>query len=154
MSNVAAGMQTFEWDGRNSKGSAVPAGPLSVRVAAGAPWFFTLFGRDSIWAARMLLPVGVAKGIATFYDWRAKGRAPRCIKLPNGEIRIRRQELDRWLDDRIRTAVHAAGPAGWRAQLRAGIRGYLGLEEASAGAAAWGRGVRAPAPASPWAPRW
>jgi flagellar basal-body rod modification protein FlgD len=34
MTNVAAGMQTFEWDGRNSKGSAVPAGPLSVRVAA------------------------------------------------------------------------------------------------------------------------
>jgi len=27
--------------------------------AAGAPWFFTLFGRDSIWAARLALPVGV-----------------------------------------------------------------------------------------------
>ncbi|HEY3436057.1 MAG TPA: amylo-alpha-1,6-glucosidase, partial [Actinotalea sp.] len=26
--------------------------------AAGAPWFFTLFGRDSLWAARMLLPLG------------------------------------------------------------------------------------------------
>lgn len=26
-------------------------------VAAGAPWFFTVFGRDSLWAARMLLPV-------------------------------------------------------------------------------------------------
>jgi predicted DNA-binding transcriptional regulator AlpA len=24
---------------------------------------------------------------STFYDWRAKGKAPRCIKLPNGEIR-------------------------------------------------------------------
>ena len=35
---------------------------------------------------------------STFYDWRAKGRAPRCIKLPNGEIRIRRAELDRWLN--------------------------------------------------------
>ena len=34
---------------------------------------------------------------STFYDWRAKGRAPRCLKLPNGEIRIRRIELDRWL---------------------------------------------------------
>jgi hypothetical protein len=30
--------------------------------------------------------------------WTAKGRAPRCIKLPNGEIRIRRSDLDRWLD--------------------------------------------------------
>jgi excisionase family DNA binding protein len=34
---------------------------------------------------------------STFYDWRAKGKAPRCIKLPNGEIRVRRDELDRWL---------------------------------------------------------
>lgn len=35
---------------------------------------------------------------STFYDWRAKGRAPRCIKLPNGEIRIRRTDLNDWLD--------------------------------------------------------
>ena len=27
-------------------------------LAAGAPWFFTLFGRDSIWAARFTLPLG------------------------------------------------------------------------------------------------
>jgi glycogen debranching enzyme len=27
-------------------------------LAAGAPWYLTLFGRDSIWAARMLLPLG------------------------------------------------------------------------------------------------
>jgi glycogen debranching enzyme len=26
-------------------------------VAAGAPWYLTLFGRDSLWAARMLLPI-------------------------------------------------------------------------------------------------
>ncbi|WP_051973321.1 glycogen debranching N-terminal domain-containing protein [Cryobacterium sp. MLB-32] len=32
--------------------------PNDVFLAAGAPWFFTLFGRDSIWAARMLLPLG------------------------------------------------------------------------------------------------
>jgi predicted DNA-binding transcriptional regulator AlpA len=34
---------------------------------------------------------------STFYDWRAKGRAPRCIKLPNGDIRINRSEYERWL---------------------------------------------------------
>jgi len=28
-------------------------------VAAGAPWYFTLFGRDSLWTARMLLPTGL-----------------------------------------------------------------------------------------------
>lgn len=34
----------------------------------------------------------------TFQEWRAKGRAPRCLKLPNGEIRIRWSEYDRWLN--------------------------------------------------------
>ncbi|KTR08842.1 amylo-alpha-1,6-glucosidase [Curtobacterium luteum] len=33
------------------------ARPEGEFLAAGAPWFFTLFGRDSIWAARFLLPV-------------------------------------------------------------------------------------------------
>lgn len=36
---------------------------------------------------------------STFYDWRQKGRAPRCIKLPNGDLRIRRSDLSYWLDD-------------------------------------------------------
>jgi excisionase family DNA binding protein len=35
---------------------------------------------------------------STFYDWRAKGRAPRCLKLPNGEIRVTRRDLDEWLE--------------------------------------------------------
>jgi glycogen debranching enzyme len=34
------------------------ADPASVFLAAGAPWFLTLFGRDSIWAARFMLPLG------------------------------------------------------------------------------------------------
>ncbi|MEV0729031.1 glycogen debranching N-terminal domain-containing protein [Polymorphospora sp. NPDC050346] len=32
--------------------------PHDVFLGAGVPWFLTLFGRDSIWAARMLLPLG------------------------------------------------------------------------------------------------
>jgi hypothetical protein len=36
--------------------------PADQFLAAGAPWYLTLFGRDSIWAARMLLPLGT--GIA------------------------------------------------------------------------------------------
>jgi len=37
---------------------------------------------------------------STFYEWRAKGRAPKCVKLPNGRLRVRRAELDRWLTER------------------------------------------------------
>ena len=45
--------------------------------------------------AQVCEELGVAG--STFYDWRAKGRAPHGLKLPNGEIRVRRDELDRWL---------------------------------------------------------
>lgn len=31
--------------------------PEEEFLAAGSPWFLTLFGRDSLWAARMLLPI-------------------------------------------------------------------------------------------------
>lgn len=45
--------------------------------------------------AEVCAELGVAR--STFYDWRAARKAPRCIKLPNGEIRIRRTDLERWL---------------------------------------------------------
>ncbi|MBB2909143.1 excisionase family DNA binding protein [Streptosporangium becharense] len=35
---------------------------------------------------------------STFYDWRTKGRAPRCLKLPNGDLRIRRADFEQWLN--------------------------------------------------------
>ena len=34
-------------------------------LAAGAPWFLTLFGRDSLWAARFLLPLGTDLAMGT-----------------------------------------------------------------------------------------
>jgi excisionase family DNA binding protein len=37
---------------------------------------------------------------STFYYWRQTGKAPKCIKLPNGEIRIRRADLDAWITSR------------------------------------------------------
>jgi glycogen debranching enzyme len=37
---------------------ADPMAPEDVFLAAGSPWFFTLFGRDSLWAARLTLPLG------------------------------------------------------------------------------------------------
>jgi glycogen debranching enzyme len=41
------------------------AGPNDQFFAAGAPWFFTLFGRDSIWAARFMLPLGTDMAAGT-----------------------------------------------------------------------------------------
>lgn len=43
---------------------ALPDSPGDTFYGAGAPWYFTLFGRDSLWAARMTLPLGldVARG--------------------------------------------------------------------------------------------
>lgn len=34
-------------------------------LAAGSPWFLTLFGRDSLWAARMLLPLDTGLALST-----------------------------------------------------------------------------------------
>ncbi|MEU0991053.1 helix-turn-helix domain-containing protein [Streptomyces sp. NPDC005953] len=35
---------------------------------------------------------------AAFYRMRARGQAPRMRKLPNGQLRVRRQDLDAWWD--------------------------------------------------------
>ncbi|WP_433239929.1 helix-turn-helix transcriptional regulator [Actinomadura nitritigenes] len=34
----------------------------------------------------------------TWQKWRELGRTPRCKRLPNGELRIRRSDYDAWLD--------------------------------------------------------
>ena len=33
---------------------------------------------------------------STFYFWRQHGKAPHCVKLPNGQVRIRRTDLEAW----------------------------------------------------------
>lgn len=40
--------------------------------------------------------LGIAR--STFDKWRAKGVGPVARKLPNGSLRIARQEFDAWLD--------------------------------------------------------
>jgi glycogen debranching enzyme len=39
--------------------------PDAEFLAAGAPWFFTLFGRDSLWSARFMVPLGGTLAIGT-----------------------------------------------------------------------------------------
>ena len=41
--------------------------------------------------------LGVARD--TWDKWRCKGRSPRALRLPNGELRIDARELDVWLDE-------------------------------------------------------
>ncbi len=42
-----------------------PDAPSDVFAAAGTPWYLTLFGRDSIWAARLALPFGTTLAAGT-----------------------------------------------------------------------------------------
>ena len=59
--------------------------PADTFLAAGAPWFFTLFGRDSIWAARMLLPLGTelaAGTLRTLAARQATERNPKTAEEP------------------------------------------------------------------------
>ncbi|MFI5679995.1 glycogen debranching N-terminal domain-containing protein [Streptomyces cellulosae] len=52
-------------DDLHSLRMATAAAPGDTFLAAGVPWFFTLFGRDSLWAARMLLPLGTDLALGT-----------------------------------------------------------------------------------------
>jgi glycogen debranching enzyme len=86
--------------------------PADVFLAAGAPWFFTLFGRDSIWAARLLLPfgwrlaAGTLRALAAFQGQRvdpvtgeAPGKIPHELRAPG-----------RPAPARAGTTGHADGP--------------------------------------------
>ena len=44
---------------------ATAQAPDDAFFAAGSPWYFTLFGRDSLWTSRFLLPVDVAQAGST-----------------------------------------------------------------------------------------
>ncbi|MEU5821875.1 helix-turn-helix domain-containing protein [Streptomyces sp. NPDC047803] len=42
----------------------------------------------------VLAELGMSR--AAFYRMRARAQGPRLIKLPNGQIRVRRTDLDAW----------------------------------------------------------
>ena len=52
--------------------------------------------RGHLTVAEVCAELGVAR--STFDDWRAAKKAPPCFRLPNGDLRIRRAEFDRWLE--------------------------------------------------------
>ncbi|MEV0272857.1 glycogen debranching N-terminal domain-containing protein [Hamadaea sp. NPDC050747] len=76
--------------------------PGDVFLGAGVPWYLTLFGRDSLWAARMLLPLGTDLAAGTLRTLaRRQGRVldPRSGEAP-GKIlhELRRHEFHVALD--------------------------------------------------------
>jgi len=76
---------------------ALPDGPTEVFLAAGVPWYLTLFGRDSIWAARMLLPVGTELALGTLRALaRRQGRSfnPQTGEQPGKVLHEVRRETN------------------------------------------------------------
>ncbi|MFJ1694857.1 helix-turn-helix transcriptional regulator [Streptomyces sp. NPDC088252] len=51
----------------------------------------------------VLAELGMSR--AAFYRMRARGLAPKLIKLPNKQIRVRRTDLDAWLSQYEQTAA-------------------------------------------------
>ena len=54
---------------------------------------------DLLTMAEVLAELKVAR--STFDTWRVLGLAPECIKIPNGQIRVRRSALNAWLADLV-----------------------------------------------------
>jgi predicted DNA-binding transcriptional regulator AlpA len=46
--------------------------------------------------AEVLAELDVPK--STFFRWKAYGKSPRTIKYPNGSLRVRRRDLDAWIE--------------------------------------------------------
>ncbi|MFG1868119.1 amylo-alpha-1,6-glucosidase [Micromonospora arborensis] len=71
--------------------------PEDVFLGAGVPWFLTLFGRDSLWAARMMLPLGtdLAAGTLRVLARRQGTRIDPATGEAPGKIlhELRRHEL-------------------------------------------------------------
>ena len=69
----------------------LPIGPVQ-------PFGKPTIPRDKLTVGEVCAELQIAP--STFYEWRTKGTGPRCIKLPNGQLRVRRADLETWLDAR------------------------------------------------------
>lgn len=54
------------------------------------------FANDKLTVQQVCDELSVSR--STFYYWRQLGKGPRFLRLPNGSIRVRRADLDAWLD--------------------------------------------------------
>ena len=74
------------------------AGAAQPRRGLMATTAFVRGSRDKLTVGEVCDDLQIAQ--STFYEWRTKGTGPRCIKLPNGRLRVRRSDLETWLDAR------------------------------------------------------
>lgn len=44
----------------------------------------------------------------TWQEWRCIGRTPKCYRLPNGSLRIKRNDFDCWMENLIDNMERAA----------------------------------------------
>lgn len=82
----------------------LPDAPDDVFLAAGAPWFFTLFGRDALWSARMLLPIDTRLALGTLRVLaRVQGRVddPETGERPGGILHELRRDENALADGRV-----------------------------------------------------
>jgi excisionase family DNA binding protein len=79
-----------------SKIATSSADSLSLQRGNGRPSPASVAGRH-LTVTDVCDELGISK--STFYDWRAAHKAPCCIRLPNGSLRVRRADLDRWLQE-------------------------------------------------------
>jgi AcrR family transcriptional regulator len=88
--------------------------PQRARILDGIAHVVAERGYETATVADVVRAAGVSR--STFYELFTSKEA--CF------LEAYRRGVDT-VDDRIRAAVHVARPAGWRTQLRAGIRAYL-----------------------------
>ena len=54
-------------------------------------------GERSQWLTYKDVLVELSVSRSTLDKWRAEGLAPKFVKLPNGEMRLRRADFDAWV---------------------------------------------------------
>jgi excisionase family DNA binding protein len=68
----------------------LPAGPMQP--------FGKPVPRDMLTVGEVCAELQIAQ--STIYEWHTKGTGLRCIKLPNGQLRVCRADLESWLNAR------------------------------------------------------
>jgi predicted DNA-binding transcriptional regulator AlpA len=75
------------------------AGAAGSAAVAGEP------GGELLTIGEVIAQLRVSR--ATFSRWRQLGRGPASIRLPNGQVRIRRAALEAWLGTLSDAGLHA-----------------------------------------------